>query len=296
MTITGSEIKADIKISSEEGNSLVAKEDGLYVNAPVLPTTEDSKVESQVVVAVSQKDGAITVLREQLSYNDLKDIPEIPSVAVGEATAVSPAPAEATANVIASLIANGHTITPSTIEVATKAGLEAITSTGSRLITDEEINKLSQLTLEEGGGVAISGTINATNVQGLGSEVVEIVTGTGSYVSTPAVGTEGSDGYVPATIISKLGIEKNAQVNKIETVALPDAVLAIDSKQVNIPAFTEGKYGVIKGAELVEGAAVANKVYAADGVGEVKALSTDILVNGEDEFIIFGGNASGLTE
>lgn len=340
MTITGTEIKADLKISAKEGNSLAIIEEegleGLYVNAPILPTVSDTAVENQVVVAVTQTDGAIAVERRQLSYNELADLPTIPTIPdlkINEAVAL-PAAETSTIAVIAALEETAdHEITPKVIDVATKKGLDdlaalvgnkatgevaatglygevaridlalgnkveksvATADGGLRFINEEEINKLAQLTLEEGGGVAISGTINADNVHGLGAEILEVVTGTGDYISTPAVGQEGDENYVPATIIQKLGIEKGAQVNKIEAVALPDAVLAITDKQVNLPAFADGKYGVIKGAELVSGAPVANQVYANNGVGEVKAVSTDILKNGTEEFIINGGNANVTT-
>jgi hypothetical protein len=156
------------------------------------------------------------------------------------------------------------------------------------LITEEEIDKLACLTIED-NGVIISGIINATNVHGLGNEVIDIVTGTGDYISIPAVGKEGDENYVPATIVTKLGIERGAQVNKIETISLPDAVLAINDKQVNIPAFAENKYGVIKGAT----SGTINAVVAqADGTGKIEKVSTDILVNGSFELILNGGNAT----
>jgi hypothetical protein len=78
MTITGTEIKADVKISAEAGNSLVAKEDGLYVNAPKYPDSADEAVTNEYVTAVDQKDGKITVSRKQISYNELADLPTIP--------------------------------------------------------------------------------------------------------------------------------------------------------------------------------------------------------------------------
>lgn len=78
LTLTGTEIKADVKISAIEGNPLVAKEDGLYVKAPTLPTTADAAVANQYVTAVDQKDGKITVTRKQISYNELADLPTIP--------------------------------------------------------------------------------------------------------------------------------------------------------------------------------------------------------------------------
>lgn len=67
----------------------------------------------------------------------------------------------------------------------------------------------------------------------------------------------------------------------------------------NTPAkFEAGKLGTILGAvdTVVDGKTeiTKNVVYAkADGTGEVKAVSTDILVNGELELVLNGGNATG---
>ena len=55
--------------------------------------------------------------------------------------------------------------------------------------------------------------------------------------------------------------------------------------------------GVKSAADVVNGevtSVATNKVYvdATSAVGEVKAISTDILVNGSEELILFGGNAT----
>lgn len=94
-------------------------------------------------------------------------------------------------------------------------------------------------------------------------------------------------------VAPRLAIEKGAQENKIEAIMLPDAELplAITEKTVALPAFIEGGYGLIKGALLENDKPIVNKLYANKGVGEVKAISTDILVNGKEEFILFGGNS-----
>ena len=351
MTITGTEIKADVKISAEAGNSLVAKKDGLYVNVPKLPDSADAVVTNQYVTSVDQKDGKVTVTRKQISYNELANLPTIPGtpdfgiltiegkdaikvtnktedqtqdkvvellldntgnvtlsqsasglkaeVALPEIPKIAIAAATAdtattdTAAVIASLASSEHTITPTTIEVVTKKAWDALDQSGERLINQDEINKLSALVIGEGGSVEISGTINATNVHGLGVEVIDIVTGTGDYISTPAIGQEGEENYVPATIVSKLHIEKGAQVNVIESITLPDGALAIANKNVNIPAATAEKYGLVKSAADVNGKVATNKVYvdATSGIGEVKAISTDIIVQGNNTLILNGGHA-----
>lgn len=344
-------LTAVVKVSAEAGNSLVSKEDGLYVNAPVLPTSADEAVTNEYVTAVDQKDGKVTVSRKQISYNELADLPTIPGTTdfgvlalsgekaievtgdqdkvvkllidetnkgnvtlsqsenglkaevvlptipdVAIATTVDKVlPTEnkpLTDKVITALVAEGHTITPTALEVVTKAGWDKIVGeNGVRILTQEEINKLSALNIEADGNVAISGTINAANVHGLGSEVIDLVTGTGEYVSTPAVGEEGDDNYVPAVIVQKLGIEKGAQVNKIEAIALPGAVLEITDKQVNIPYATKTAEGT-RSSGVVIGSDAVNKIDFVDGVGEVNSLSTDKLVQGSMTLVLNGGNAS----
>lgn len=60
-----------------------------------------------------------------------------------------------------------------------------------------------------------------------------------------------------------------------------------------IPMATATTLGLVKSAADVEGKVAVNKVYVGtDGVGEVKAISTDLLVQGELELILNGGNAS----
>ena len=115
-----------------------------------------------------------------------------------------------------------------------KKGEEVITSNiveadkeASRLITPDEIAKLSALVLDEDGTVGVSGTISADNVKGLEDKIVGTVTGA----------------IVEGT--KALGIEKGAEVNIIEAVKLnginlvPDANRAVD---VVISAETLGVY------------------------------------------------------
>lgn len=340
-------LTADVNISAEAGNSLVAKEDGLYVNAPILPTSEDAVVANQYVTAVDQKDGKVTVSRKQISYNELADLPTIPGTpdfgiltiegenaiqvinktegqtqdkvvkllidetnkgnvtltqteaglkAEVELPTIPPIaiadsvdktlPTEnkpVTDKVIASLGAEGHTVTPTVLEVVTKAGWDKITNAGEgqtavRLISQSEIDKLAKLNLDN-GEITISGSVNASQVKELYDTVVNIVKGSTSDLDPD---TEGDQ--------LGLGIEKGAQVNKIEAVALPDAVLAINDKQVNIPVAVAGKFGVIKGGDET----VANEVSIGEnGVGKVAKVSTDSLVNGTLELVLNGGKATG---
>lgn len=69
---------------------------------------------------------------------------------------------------------------------------------------------------------------------------------------------------------------------------------AIAAAAYTLPAATVAALGGIKSAADVEGKVVANKVYvdATTNVGEVKAISTDLLVQGDTELILNGGNAA----
>lgn len=410
MTLTDTnEITADVKISAEAGNSLVAKDDGLYVNAPTLPTVADEAVTNEYVTAVAQTDGKITVSRKQISYNELADlptIPEIPDIVIKDAEALD-ATADATIAVIAELTATEHEVTPKTIEVASKKGLEDLASLigvkaneegqvatgvfadialinqaltnkverteatqegGVRFINNTEIAKLAALNLE-GNEITISGSVNASQVKELAEYITDLTTGSGYKIITadvytgshpgpngpttapdieitagkqyqlimdgvsydpviaerstgdegtwlsftdpnpsdpdhPEILTIGSNGFLGPNsysgkqitineVVPRLEIEEGAQENKIEAILLPGAALplTITEKTVTLPAFIENGYGLIKGASLVDGEPLVNKLYANEGVGEVKAISTDILVNGEEEFILFGGNS-----
>ena len=62
------------------------------------------------------------------------------------------------------------------------------------------------------------------------------------------------------------------------------------------PAATAAALGGIKSAADVDGKSVNNAVYVdGDGNANVKAISTDVLVNGEAELVLNGGNATGAT-
>ena len=70
-----------------------------------------------------------------------------------------------------------------------------------------------------------------------------------------------------------------------------DAIAAIPVYE--LPMATAIALGGIKSAADVEGKVAVNKVYVGeDGIGEVKAISTDALVQGVNELILNGGNAT----
>ena len=312
----GTDVGGQVKISAPEGlveltnNDIEGNESKIQLEGGEVRVTADS---------------GFTVNGKTVATLD--DIPAVPAIEIAESQALEAATANTIA-VLAGLEADEHTITPKTIEVATAKGLgdladlvgapadgdnvadglygelaalalvvdgkvDTVTAVGAnkdgvRFINQTEINKLAALNLD-GEEITISGSVNASQVKELDPRIVDIVTGTGTYVISEAVGEEGEEGYIPAVLGNKLAIEKGAQVNKIESIGLPDATLAIADKHVAIPAFIEGKYGVIKGAAVDS---INTVIAQADGTGKVEKVSTDTLVQGDDEFILNGGNAS----
>lgn len=91
MTITGTEIKADVKVSKEADNAIIIKDDGLYVEVP--------------------------------------EAPEIPEIVIGTKLN-APITDAKTTEVVAFLESEGHTITPSVIEVVTKGAWDKINDAG----------------------------------------------------------------------------------------------------------------------------------------------------------------------
>jgi hypothetical protein len=229
--------------------------------------------------------GNVTLTQTEAGLKAEVELPTIPDVAIAK-TVDKTLPTEnkpVIDKVITTLAAEGHTVIPTVMEVVTKAGWDKITDAGEgqtavRLISQSEIDKLAKLNLDN-GEITISGSVNASQVKELYDTVVNIVKGSTSDLDPD---TEGDQ--------LGLGIEKGAQVNIIEAVALPDAVLAISDKQVNIPAAVAGKFGVIKGGDET----VANEVSIGEnGIGKVAKVSTDSLVNGELELVLNGGKATG---
>ena len=92
---------------------------------------------------------------------------------------------------------------------------------GSRLITQEEAEKISKLSVDDNGNVGISGTVSAANVQELYNAIVNIVTGNG---------TDLYDGVQKPL----LNIEANAERNFINEVN--EAQLIVENRKLSIQA------------------------------------------------------------
>lgn len=217
------------------------------------------------------------------SEDGLKAEVEFPPIEIADAvnkTYTEGNPQANTEKVIAILSAEDHTVTPTVIDVVTKAGWDAIhTSSGLRLINQSEIDKLAKLNLDN-GEITISGSVNASQVKELYDTVVNIVKGSTTDLD-------------PDTEGEQLGlfIERGAQVNKIESIGLPDATLAITDKSVSIPYATKDAEGN-RTSGVVIGSDAVNKIDYTNGVGEVNSLSTDKLVQGEMTLVLCGGNAT----
>ena len=97
---------------------------------------------------------------------------------------------------------------------------------GSRLITQEEANKLEALSVDEDGSVGISATVNASKVQELYNAIVNIVTGTG---------TSKYDGEFK----NLLGIEPGAEKNFISSVN--DINFTVSDGQLNLNSIAISK-------------------------------------------------------
>lgn len=141
------------------------------------------------------------------------------------------------------------------------------------LVSPENQEKLKALVIGE-DGVEISGTVNADNVEGLGSYITENRNSLG--------------GLYPETDASKLlGIEAGAQINVIEGVTIAGTAISVTDKIVNIPMAGLGSLGIVMGCAAENGIAI-----NADGTMKVNSINVNKLVQSEDdELILNGGNA-----
>ena len=160
---------------------------------------------------------------------------------------------------------------------------------GERFINKDEIDKLKNLVLDDEGGVGISGTINASNVKELDTAVINIVTREQST---------GEDGV----IILGLGVERGAQVNKIENISIDGLPLDITTdKTVDIPVATANALGVVRSTDKENFVYVHSSnvldgetVTTYKGEMEIKSLNVNRLVQTAGERLILNGGNAGL--
>ena len=152
---------------------------------------------------------------------------------------------------------------------------------GSRLITEDEGDKISKIELDEEGNATFNGEIDLANVIGLTEAL-------GDKVSKEE-GKGLSTNDFTNTLLEKLnGIADGANVNIIETISIGDETLEVTDKNVALPTATDTKLGMVKGSTGI------NKVsIAEDGTMYISSISMDMLSQTEGETLILnGGSAS----
>ena len=157
-----------------------------------------------------------------------------------------------------------------------------------RLITEAEAAKLELLVIdEETGQAAISGTVNANQVQGLADlldKKVDKVEGMGLSANN-----------FTDTLLSKLnGIAEGAQVNVIEGIKFNGAMVAVGEDKVAdityaLPIADADTIGGVKSSDAE------NKVsVAADGVMEVNSVNVNKLVQTDGEYLVLNGGVAAI--
>lgn len=149
-----------------------------------------------------------------------------------------------------------------------------------RLITEAEAAKLELLVIdEETGQAAISGTVNANQVQGL-SDLLD-----GKVDKVEGMGLSANN--FTDSLLEKLnGIEAGAQVNDIELIKIAgsESALEITNKTVEIP------FAGIKNAGVVK---VSAEVGLDDNNAlEIKSVNANKLVQNEGEFLVLNGGSA----
>lgn len=145
---------------------------------------------------------------------------------------------------------------------------------GYSLLSPTDKQKLDALVIGEGGGVEISGKVNASNVEELDTWITTNRDNIGGLLST-----------ADATKLE--GIEAGAQVNQIESVKVGGTALSPVEKAVNIPIADATTLGVVMSNAVENGVAV-----AADGKMSVQSLNVQKLVQTTGDILVLdGGNA-----
>lgn len=157
-----------------------------------------------------------------------------------------------------------------------------------RLITEAEAAKLELLVIdEETGQAAISGTVNANQVQGLADMLnakVDKVDGMGLSANN-----------FTDTLLAKLnGIAEGAQVNVIEGIKFNGATVAVGEDKIadinyTLPIADEDTIGGVKSSSAENKVAVAS-----DGVMEVNSVNVNKLVQTDGEYLVLNGGAAAI--
>lgn len=169
-----------------------------------------------------------------------------------------------------------------------------------RLITLDEAAKLELLVIdEETGQAAISGTVNANQVQGLSDLLdkrVEKVEGMGLSANN-----------FTDTLLGKLnGIQEGAQVNVIEVIKFNGATVTVGEDKVAdityaLPIADADTLGGVKSVDAIIGedgkltnaSAIENKISVADdGTMEVNSLNVNKLVQTDGDTLILNGGSA----
>lgn len=147
---------------------------------------------------------------------------------------------------------------------------------GKRLISEDEIQKLAGIILNEDNSI----TVNITNVDGL-TEVLD-----GKVSAEEGKGLSSND--LTDELLEKInGVSTGAQENVLESVTLGNTVLPVVDKNVTVPAATATSYGAVKGSTDENKIAV-----DADGTMEVNSLNVNRLIQTTGEELILNGGSS----
>lgn len=191
------QVKADIAANTESIAQANAK---IQTNADAIAVlkgtkTTEGSVAYQIAQIVADADESFDTLKEiadwisshgesasamQTSISSNAEDIEILQELVGS-TAVATQISQA----IAAQDLNKYALAENLITLSNE--LSTLKKTGSRLITTDEISKLSKLVMDENGSVSISGTVAAGNVQGLSTVIDERITTQVTALSTEEI-------------------------------------------------------------------------------------------------------------
>lgn len=285
------------RIDSLEG--IVGDENNGLVKIVAGHTSELSTLKNQTLVLMQEQidgkvaQGAFDTLNAKVDIGDKK----VSEYVAGE---IAKIPAYDDSNVVAAIenIYKPATGTPDGGDYVAESGV---------LVT--EISRV------EGLISALAGKDNTSTVKA-NADAIALLNGTEN--------TEGSVKHTVATELAKIISDTDADIDTLNEIAdwiindttgaakMANDIATLNTKvdtgdkkvseyvaeaianaEYTLPVATATVLGGVKSAQDVEGKVVANKMYvdATTNIGEVKAISTDLLVQGEFELILNGGNA-----